>query len=207
MTAEAQWRIVPLERSHVADAIRIHRVAFAGYPHVALGQRYLARMFASYVEEPGAIALAALGPDDRLVGYVFGSPSDGLQNSTRILRTAAVLGILRRPWLLARSAMRQALRRRVGSLAERQPATGTMHLVGVAVDVSKSRRGCGAALLLAFERESVRRGASKMQLAVYDGNAPAQALYSRSGWTLLSRPGKRSSVLTYAKELRQPVGV
>lgn len=53
----------------------------------------------------------------------------------------------------------------------------------IAVDPARRREGIGARLMEAFLTESARRGATSAFLEVAEGNIPARALYTLSGFT------------------------
>jgi len=59
---------------------------------------------------------------------------------------------------------------------------GEAELYAIAIRPEERRRGAGRALLSAWERAAVARGASALFLEVAEDNRPARALYGRAGW-------------------------
>lgn len=60
-------------------------------------------------------------------------------------------------------------------------------LLTIVTAPAQRRQGIGAALMAAFHRRAAAQGAVTVFLEVAAGNAPAQALYARSGYALRGR--------------------
>jgi ribosomal protein S18 acetylase RimI-like enzyme len=78
-------------------------------------------------------------------------------------------------------------------------AEQSLSLVGIAVSPEFTRRGVGAALMEAFEREALVRGYGMLRLSVYESNTRAIQLYRRFGWSPVGRSGP---LVTYEKVMR-----
>lgn len=201
MTPDTPPEIIPMRAEHVPAVLAIHRQAFAGYPHVALGEAYLHRMLSWYAEDSAAIGFVAV-VDRHVVGYAVGTDRAGATRLSTHVRSKAVMGMVRRPWLLARTDVASALLRRLlPSRSAWAPELGAnlFSLVSIGVTQSFRRTGSGHALLRAFEGEAARRGADVLTLSVEPENAGARALYESNGWQPADERAGR--VLTYHKHL------
>lgn len=206
MTDNAAWRLERLDDSHLNMVVAIHRQAFAGKPHLALGDAYLKAMLRWYSSDRRAIALVALTLDGTVVGYVVGANGEGEAAVAKRLRWAAAIGLLRRPWMFGRRDVRDAVLRRLhhrGHVSHDDRARSDYFLVGIGVDSGCSGRGVGMRLMREFEVLATATGARQLSLSVYPGNERAIRLYTRAGWRAADgSPEASYGTATFTKPVR-----
>ena len=201
--------IAPLRASELAEVAALHRVAFVGHAHAALGDAYARRLFDRARRSPSGVALVARR-DGQVAGYALGVDMAHLDALQRGLRPWAALGVLSHPWIVIHPHVRAKLtavagrllsRRSEASLAPRGLAVPVMGLLAIGVAPWCRRRGIGGQVLRAFERASSAYGASSAVLSVYARNEAARSLYAAEGWTVPEDTPRGAEALYYTRSL------
>lgn len=201
-------KIIPITGALLDSVVAVHRDAFASYPNVRLGVPYARRFLGWFASREDTIALAAVGEDGAVLGYVVGARGAYGYALSRAVWRVAALAMLVRPWLLFDRRIVRAVKarlrlwRRTQAPAAPVPEVLVPPLVSlVAIGTSRHHRraGVAAALVEEFERAASRLGARTVRLTVYPSNAPARALYERRGWNPLQ--GASSDTMSYWKSL------
>jgi len=133
--AEAPLR--PLTHADLRWAADLHGRELADGFLPRLGARFLRQYLRTFLETPGAVALAASGTDGTVVGYVVGSTTPAhnrvaLQRHWRRLLPPAAAAPLRRPsltWTFLRTRASRYVRVAT-KVARRRPAAGQDHAPG-----------------------------------------------------------------------------
>jgi GNAT superfamily N-acetyltransferase len=167
----------------IPRAVAIHRAAFPEFFLTFLGPDFLTLLYRFYVTGITEIAFAALYRD-QIVGTLLGTTQP--QKFYRRLAIkyawrfalAALKPFLQRPAILPR-LIRGLIYR--GDHPDFEQ--GGALLASICVDVPSQHRGVGSALVIAFEREVLRRGAKFAYLATdRDQNEKTLLFYKRLGW-------------------------
>lgn len=187
---------------------RLQQVAFAGYLNARLGERYQEAFIRWFFGDREAIALVALGDDERLLGYVVGAPLGYGAALNRAVLWPALIGIVTRPWLFLDRRFRRAVRGRLSILLGGNPAPAgaalqpeipspTISLVGIGVQPESRGQGVGLALMTAFEEQATARAARSLRLSVYPDNDAARRLYEKAGWRPTAEPDSNQAMYYY----------
>jgi ribosomal protein S18 acetylase RimI-like enzyme len=179
--------VVALTSAMLAEAVRLHLQAFAGYPHTRLGRLYARALLRWFLLAPGAVALAAVCAEGRVLGYAVGAPLTSGHRRRRDLLGAAAAGLAlnplaasdRRIWKSALAWLRQRPASRTNSGRLPEPV---MSLVSMAVAPWARRRRVGEQLLRAFEGKAQGLGMLSLRLCVYPDNRGARLLYEHCHW-------------------------
>jgi ribosomal protein S18 acetylase RimI-like enzyme len=187
-------------------------MAFAGTMGVALGSRYTRAFLRRFVDDRSAVAIVAV-VDGSVQGYVLGAAVSAASTTSRKVAPAALLGLMSRPWLLARRSVRAEMLRRMSTLGKATSGSDRpteielpepiFSLVAIGVAPVTRGTGLGKALVTAFEDEAARRGAASVRLSVYRDNDVACRLYHSVGWQPFPHPSNRD-VLYYGRSLASP---
>jgi ribosomal protein S18 acetylase RimI-like enzyme len=206
-----EFEVRKMHPEDVTDWLPLHQQAFAGSLGVQLGKRYLYSFLNWFVTSPGTINLAAITPNQQIVGYVFGGPSEYGTRLNRDLFLNIVVAILTHPWVLVKKGFVLQIPSRLQSLLgrtvqwhpiQRSPSNSAedsanmFRLVGIGAGPDYQRKGIGRRLITSFEEYVWAAGYDQIQLSVYRDNVSARALYETCGWYILNNKG---DVLTYAK--------
>jgi len=164
---------------------RLHREAFPGFFLTSLGEGFLGQLYRGFSASPEAICLVACS-EGSIVGVVAG-PVRPREFFRHLLLTrgaafllAAVPGLLRHPWRVARRLLAAPFYR--GEAPRRESAA----LVST-VCVAPSARGSGVAarMLEQFCSAASKRGAKCVYLTTdRDENERVNAFYARAGFEL-----------------------
>ena len=185
----------------------IHRASFPGFFLTHLGTRFLAQYYRAIADHPRGILLVA-GRDGQVSGFVAGfDDATGffglLRRRWLAVGLSMVPGLIRRPWLILRTA-RTALRAGSDPL---QPGDAELTSVGVAPALQG--RGVGADLVRAFCNEAGSRGCRRVRLHTdANDNANVNRFYQRLGFKLAGTTTQESGRLihTYVVSLAAPSG-
>jgi ribosomal protein S18 acetylase RimI-like enzyme len=187
----------------VSGVVDVHIDAFKGYMNVALGRGYLKAFIRWFARNPAASAFVGEF-ENQLIGYVVGAPFGYGRMLSRDLWPVGALALAARPYLLLQRRVRRTVihrvRRMFDSMAEQRVELGmpTMSLVGIALGSSYRRRGCGEALLAAFEARARQQGMMSYCLSVYHDNIGARQFYEKHGMVC---DDVTADVLRYSKTL------
>lgn len=147
----------------------------------SLGPRFLGRLYRRVPRVPGSFLLV-LETEGRAVGFLAGSVDVGDLYRAFLVRDGA-RAVLDCAGRLVRSPRRVLETLRHGTSSE--PAEA--ELLAVAVDPTARGLGGGNMLVEGFLTEIARRGRSTADVVVASGNAPAIALYRRTGFAVVER--------------------
>lgn len=205
----------PLSRADLHWAADLHGRELADGFLSRLGARFLRQYLRTFLDTPGAVALAAPGAPGAVVGYVVGSTAPGhnraaLQRHWRRLLPSAIAALLLRPsltWTFLRTRAARYVRV-AAKVARRRSATGQDHAPGrrtavllhVAVEPRWRGRGLGADLVDGFVRAARAGGCTHAQLVSFGG---PKDFYTRQGWQLLASrvDDDERTVVTYGRQL------
>ncbi len=183
-------------RADLPELARLHAEAFAGEIGPIVGRRYLEAFLGSFLSMPGGVSLVA-SDGGTLQGYVFGAPDGYGPALTRSLMPQIAYGVLRHlPGVVMHPSFRRQVRSRVANLVlRREPRSPIFEatppdcfcLVGIGTAEQARGRGVGKALVEAF---CARSGGRPVILDVFKDNAPARAVYERSGFRTFVDDGR-----------------
>jgi len=208
----------PLEPGDLAHAARLHADALPDGFFAQLGPHFLSRYLATFLDAPGALALAVDTPDGQLAGFVVGSASPGASHHRSALRLhgwslllAGVLALSTRPRVLAHFvqtragryarallSLRQRLEPRPASRGQRS-AGRTAVLLHVVVSPAARGHGAGRTLVAAFADAGLAAGCTRGRLVSF---SDTEGFYRRLGWVPLSQRVDRDGrdVVTYGRD-------
>lgn len=196
-------------------AAQLHAVELSAGFFAQLGPGFLRVYLSTFLDTPGAVALAAERVDGGFAGFLVGSTAAGHNRAALRLHggrllPAALRAIVLRPRLLVHFLRTRAFRyvRGVaGVLRRRRPASGPAASTGrpavllhVAVNPDDRGRGVGAALVQAFVDAARAAGCARAVLVAFGGD---KDFYLRQGWQrLASREDDDGRlVVTYGRHL------
>jgi dTDP-4-amino-4,6-dideoxygalactose transaminase/ribosomal protein S18 acetylase RimI-like enzyme len=222
MSGLDDFRHERMGQEHLQQVVAIHEECFPRYYLTSLGPSFLRAMYSWHVQDPEAIAHAALDRDGLVVGFVAGTKDDSNYRRSLFRRTwwrmAGALGqrFISKPVLALRlmcerqdliwQALATILTRRslevedAGADSDRELPTAS--LVSIGVKPSIRRSGLGTALSELFVKEARDRGCGKITLSVREGNVGARRFYESMNWEEVSRSSKAyhgSFSITYQK--------
>jgi len=196
-----------------ADLTRIavcHCAAFPGSLSSALGIDYVSAMLRWYLSGEN-VFLFFVEDNGKCVGYCGGMVKTvwGIGSASSMAQysfNAAVIGFLKKPWLLFHPEMIAKFSFIVKNIINRffrkkklqgepevifEPYTG---LVVIGVDPAFQGKGYGSVLLQQFEKMTQQRGLKKMTLSVRSDNSKAITSYTRNGWSITNINGLSASM-------------
>lgn len=209
----------PLERGDLAHAALLHADALPDGFFAQLGPHFLSRYLATFLDVPGAVALAVDTPEGRLAGFAVGSTGSGATHHRSALRlhgwsllVSGLLALSTRPRVLAHFVHTRAgryaralmsLRRRPEPrpvVRGRRRAGRTAVLLHVVVSPTARGGGAGRTLLAAFEDAGRAAGCTRGRLVSF---SDTEGFYRRLGWDRLSHRVDRDGrdVVTYGRDL------
>lgn len=144
--------------SRVDDALAVQALAFGLNDDELRVRRHIVLR---HLATPGARALGATTPDDRLVGFVYGTPCDRAQWWSSVVE----------PYLLREGA---------DSWLDDSFTVTELHVLP-----AHQGRGIGRGLLTALTAQVPQ---PRSLLSAIDGDSPARALYHSLGYRDLARP-------------------
>jgi ribosomal protein S18 acetylase RimI-like enzyme len=191
--------VVPLPECALEETARLHVEQLPHGLFPALGQRFLLRWHETFIVSPVGIALAAVGDDGRVWGFLVGT-SDQRRHTAEVVRRhgrslalCAAGALLRRPRVLVhflrtralpyarRVALTVARRSPDAPSAEGQPSGPVAVLHAVATFPAARGKGVGAALVTRYEEVLAERGIPHMQLVTQAEDGAAE-FYRRLGY-------------------------
>lgn len=199
--------IVPLQEGDLRSVTRVHQRAFAGYPNVLLGTGYLLPFFRWFIHARGAIAVVAVTPRRRVVGYAVGAPVSHGRQRNHDLFWIVVRQVLSRPslwvnWKFSKiviARLRSFLIPRSAHNEQQVLPEPRMSLVALGTSPDRWRKGIGTKLMRAFVERAEQLEMCSVSLSVYQDNLRARAFYDRSGWITCGdeESGHSPSVIYY----------
>jgi dTDP-4-amino-4,6-dideoxygalactose transaminase/ribosomal protein S18 acetylase RimI-like enzyme len=174
----------------VDAVVSIHLAAFPGFFLTSLGARFLSVFYRAVIDDPSAVALAAV-ENGRVAGFAVGSlrPRDFYRRLLRRRTLSIALAVVTRPHAIAR-VLRRARNRTSGAQPE------GAELMSLAVAPADQHRGHGRALLRAFAGRIESAGATRLWLLTdADDNEVVTRFYSSLGFdrarTFTNSEGRR----------------
>ena len=206
----AAFEVVPTPLSALPQTAALHRELLPHGLFPSLGDRFVRRWHATFVDSPYGVSAVAVDAGGRCCGFLLGTidqrryTSQTLRDDGVALAAWAALGLLRRPRLAvhflrtrAGAYLRRVLATRLPAQAQAvPPPAGQPVAVLHAVATTPGARGQGvaAALVAHFEQELRRHGARRMQL-VTRADGGAAGFYRRLGYEETDRRPNRDGVL------------
>lgn len=193
-----------LRAADVDACVAIHVEAFPGFFLSQLGPRFLREFYCGFLDDPEAIALVAVDDTGSVLGVLVGTlRPDGF--FTRLLRRRwAAFAIASTALALRRPAHIPRLLRAVGYRGQVALDVDGALLSSICVRRSVQAGGTGSRLLGAFQDTVRDAGTTAYLLTDRHDNEPANAFYSRNGWTfagsLETREGRSMNCFTYNPE-------
>ncbi len=188
-----------------------HCAAFPDSLASALGVDYVRVMLNWYIATESTFLIFA-EEGGRCLGYCGGMLKTvwGIGSASSMAQysfNAAVIGFLKKPWLLFHPEMKAKFPFILKNILNRfirkkklkgepdvvfEPYTG---LVVIGVDPAFQGKGFGSILLLEFEKMTHQRGLKKMILSVHSDNTKAIKSYTRNGWSITHVSGLSTSMM------------
>ncbi len=201
--------VLPMVDEMAPTVGRLHLSAFEGYMNTLIGSGYIEAFLRWFCHASDAVALVAVDPDDRVIGYVVGAAEGYGPSMNRDLVWVAARGMIQRPWLILDHRIRKVVAGRtrllIGRRVQAEAPLGlpepVFSLVGIGVSPQAQGQGIGAELLTAFEQAARARGAASMLLSVYPTNEGARRLYTRRGWKPVTQSERSDVAMCYSKIL------
>ena len=168
----------------------MHAVAFRGFFLAEMGHRFLTAYYGSVLEYARHVFLIAEA-EGRIVGFVCGflRPNEFYAHMSRQKRrfvVPALLGVIRRPWLLLR-LVRRTRSVVTGRTRQQVPMPGVCELSSVAVVPSTGRKGVGRTLVERFIADTREAGADEIRLTTdAKGNDRVNEFYQSLGFELVT---------------------
>ena len=194
----------------VDEVSEIHVAAFSGYLNARLGETYARALIHWFSKQEGAIALAAVDRDHRVIGYAIGAPPALALKLRSALFWVTARSIILHPWVILDSRLWKVgyarfMKKSDAGEESRGPdlPEPVISLFGIGVKPSHRQRGIGRRLLLAFEERATLLKARALLLWVYADKMSTRHLYEKCGWQ--SCPGSLEStgVTKYVRLLDQ----
>jgi ribosomal protein S18 acetylase RimI-like enzyme len=188
-------RLEPLSRTRLGFTAALHASSLPGGFFADLGEGFLRRYHATFVDSPHAVGLLAC-VEGHPVGFLLGmirAPAHArwvLRHRGPALALSAATALAVRPRValrFVRTRLRRymaAWRRHRGAGAGAAPAApGDVAVLGhIAVLRGVRGTGAGSRLVRAFEDEARREGATRAVLTTLEGAEGAGPFYERLGW-------------------------
>jgi asparagine synthase (glutamine-hydrolysing) len=204
--------IVPIQRGlmlrEVAD---LHLEAFAGYLNVKLGRMYIKATIEWFMRAEGAIAIAAVDCQQRVLGYAIGARVGYDRMLYRDLSWIAGVAALMRPLVFFNRSFWRVVRNRLKVLLVAGPVSPypsdlpepVISLVSIAVASSARRRGIGLRLMRAFEAKAQDLGVRSLELSVYTDRTATRRFYEKCGWRPCVSATGEGATMKYCRQLDQ----
>ena len=190
----------------IPAASRLHVEAFSGYLNARLGRGYASALVGWFVREKGAIAIAAIDQDHRVIGYAMGAPSDLARRMRQDMFLVTARSIILRPWLFFDKRLWKVGKARLSNFVaphDVPPSSDlpepTMSLFGIGVALSHRKTGIGLRLLQAFEEKARTLEMRSMLLWVYEDKKATRSLYEKCGWQSCSDTLGKTGVVKYIR--------
>ena len=195
-------KVFSATESDLTSIAILHSRVFASSISSRLGFKFCRRSFQWYLNDSRCFLIFLMNDTNEIIGYCGGMLAlPGKPGSaTSMIQFAfkqAVLGFLRKPWLLFHSEVRchwplvlRNVKLKMG-LRTRSPRINpkpklvsppSMGLVVIGVAPEARNQGIGQVLLAEFERFTRSSGVKEAHLSVKKNNHQAHRAYSKSGW-------------------------
>lgn len=206
---ESDITIADVVGRDMVDAVsEIHLEAFRGYLNARFGIGYARALIHWFARQEGAIALAAVDGNHRVVGYAIGAPSTLAQKLHGALFWVTAGSIVLHPWVILDKRLwkvgyaRFMNKRNASDTSPRSDLPEpVMSLFGIGVKPSHRQRGIGQRLLRAFEERARSHKIQSLLLWVYADRTATRHLYEKCGWQLCPGSMESSGVVKYVRIL------
>ncbi len=182
-------------KSQIHELAELHVQCFPGFFLTSLGHRFIALLYRGFIEATDGICLVVV-EDKRIVGLAAGTtvPAGFFRelffHRGLLFAFAAVPGLLRHPWFVARKCLGAVCYR-----GETPSGIAGALLSSLAVTPTSGGRGVGQMLVSAFANEARQRGCKNLYLTTDQAdNDRVNRFYEKCGFRLLDRfkrPGNR----------------
>jgi GNAT superfamily N-acetyltransferase len=205
----ADITIVDIAEGEMISAVsRLHLEAFSGYLNSRLGGGYASALIGWFVREKGAIAIAAIDRDHRVIGFAMGAPSNLARLQRQDMFWVTARSMILRPWLLFDRRLWKVGEARLRNFVaphDIRPSSDlpepTMSLFGIGVAVSHRKTGVGLRLLQAFEEKARALKMQSLLLWVYEDKIATRRLYEKCGWRPCPNTLGQTGVVEYVRLL------
>ena len=203
-----ELKIVPItDEEMLREVAGLHMEAFAGYLNTLLGRGYAKAFVNWFAKSKGAIAIAAVDTNRRVVGYALGAPVGYGQTLNRELFWGVAARIIVRPWLFLNPQLWRVLIARIRVLLGLPQITRqvfqlpkpSMSLVAIGVVSGQRRSKIGQRLMEVFESSARESKMRSLALSVYENRTGARRFYEKCGWQHDGRPASTGGVISYFK--------
>jgi ribosomal protein S18 acetylase RimI-like enzyme len=202
-------RIIETSLSDIPQLSQLHGNVFSTSIAAKLGLSFTQKNFQWYLSDSRCFLFHLLSDRNVVIGYcggmltVPGKPG----SATSMIQFAfkeAVVGFLKRPWLLFHPEVRGHWPLMLRNIAQKlgwrpqHPAVAeqpksipapSMGLVVIGVAPEARNQGVGQVLLAEFERRARQHGAEQAHLSVKKNNPQAHRAYEKAGWVRLREDG------------------
>lgn len=183
MPARDRVRMRRLTADDVPSVIDAHLAAFPGFFLTALGPRFLAEYYRTFVDAAGAIAWVAADAEDRAIGFVVGSMNPGGFYRRLFLARWWAFGIAALPAVICDP---RRLGRVLRGRSHDQEHTSVLHAVGLfslGVTPRAQGLGVGRSLVQSFVQDAQAAGGREILLTTdADGNDLVLRFYAGTGF-------------------------
>lgn len=188
----------------VAD---LHLEAFAGYLNAQLGRGYAKAFIKWFSRRKGAIAIAVVDIDGKVIGYALGAPTGYGRVLNRELFWCVAVRVIVRPWLFLAPKLWTVLMARVRILfgsqkmnkQESKATEPSMSLVAIGVLSSERRMKIGQLLIETFESRARKSQMRSGVLSVYADRTSVRRFYEKCGWQPEGGQACNEAVIRYYK--------
>jgi len=191
-----------LRQGDLADAARIHLLAFRDSALTALGKGALLRYYDWQLNGPHDVSAFAAFRGAEMAGFCFSGVFRGaLSGFLRQNRNYLALRVATHPWLVFNPLFRDRLSTGLSVLrrfSNPQPQTNapakpkrkpSFGILAIAVNPSFQGQGVGRVLMLEAEKVARERRFEEMNLSVNTENSQAIRFYEGLGWQKVIRQG------------------
>lgn len=178
---EKVW-ITPATPADLPSLVELHLACFSEDEHFALklGRPFLRAAYRWFLTSPGTLVLVAR-VGKRLAGFTALADHPYNLPMLRACKWQALMGLLRRPWLILRPDwLRRLTSTLISSRVQHRKKTAQIAFTGVALDVQG--RGIGRALKLASIQTCRGWGVAAVITGVRRMNTRAKAMNERAGF-------------------------
>ena len=204
----------------IAEVAMLHRLVFPDYFLSHMGQRFVERFYAEFVDRGTNYGFVAIS-DGELVGAVVGTVDSGgfynrfyrhhfLDLALTLAGRVIVDPYIRRNLSSRMAHVRQAIRSVVARHRQSSPASAPPHpdqvparLLSIGVDPEKRGSGLAEQLVARYCEALWKDGQGRVGLSVRPENQRAIAFYEKTGW---QRSGASAGTVQYTRSTRPAAG-
>lgn len=179
-----QENIVTLKDGHAQAAAELHKNAIGTGFLSSLGPAFLCQLYRAIPSCSAGFGFVWENPDGQILGFIACAESTGRLYKQSILRRGIPMALPLARFLFRPSVIRKLIQtlRYPSQVGEDLPLA---EVLSIAVSPDARGKGVGKALMSAALAEFRRRGISRVKVAVWAENEPANRLYQRCGFRLV----------------------